>query len=175
MQAQGGCGSIAPTNSQAGTKEVSGQYQLRPLYLWERTQYPLCRMLGVPRDQSALCKVIRLQKKQHRLAKLSHYVLFYLKIPVEIFIVSDSCTTVQGSYLIWVITIALKFDNDTRITEIIKTNLLVTLFSERANKIFVPENKSCESPRGVGVALTSLLARSTERKEQTKVTADRSR
>jgi len=73
-----------------------------------------------------------------------------------------------------VVTVALKFDNETRITEITKTNLLVTLFSEWANKSFVPENKSCERPRGVEVALTPLLARSTARKEQTKVTANRS-
>ena len=73
------------------------------------------------------------------------------------------------------VTIAWKFDDETRITEIIKTNLLVTLFSEWANQSFVPENKSCERPHGVEVALTLLLARSTERKEQTKMTADRSR
>jgi hypothetical protein len=74
-----------------------------------------------------------------------------------------------------VVTKALKFNNETRVTEIIKTNLLVTLFSEWANKSFVTENKSCERPRGVEVTLTPLLARSTERKEQTEVTADRSR
>jgi hypothetical protein len=74
-----------------------------------------------------------------------------------------------------VVAIALKFDIETRITEIIKTHLLVTLFSEWANKSFVQGNESCERPRGVEVALTPLLARSTERKEQTEVTADRSR
>jgi hypothetical protein len=74
-----------------------------------------------------------------------------------------------------VVAIAWKFDDETRITEIIKTNLLVTLFSEWTNKSFVSENKSYERPRGLEVAFTLLLARSTERKEQTKVTADRSR
>jgi hypothetical protein len=73
-----------------------------------------------------------------------------------------------------VVTISLKFDNEATITEIIKTDILATLFSVWANKRFVPDNKSWERPRGVEVALTSLLARSTERKKQTKVTADRS-
>jgi hypothetical protein len=67
-----------------------------------------------------------------------------------------------------VVTIKMKFYNETIITEISKTNLLVTLFSEWANKSFVSVNKCCELPRGVEEALTPLLARSTERKNKQK-------
>lgn len=100
MQAELGCGNITPTHSQTGTKEVSGQYQLRPLFLWERTQYALYRMLGVPRDQPALCKVTRVQKSAQTwyIKPLRHFCV--CKFLVEFFIFSDSCSTFQGSHLI---------------------------------------------------------------------------